>query len=777
MAGKRAPTKADYTKEIYGIIFLAIGSFVTLCLYSYSPLDPSLSSVGSGTPIHNLGGVIGSYLSDFLYMIFGISAYSAPVLLIVFSFLHFALRKVRVGLGRALAFGIFLILAAIFCQISLEEIMLKGQEIKPGGLIGWSLASMMTRYLGKIGAYLFVCSGMLLTLLWLTQVSLKTVLTRVQQGLAIVLQSLMGLVRIILGRTERWAVRMRAQLKASWQRLREARRERAKKKLVIAAPGKKPALASVTRLPTPPAPKARADLPEEPTVTARKDQAPKESTGLKQLKMAITSGHFELPPLSYLDAGHEETPIAIDERALKMNARVLELKLKDFGVEGRVMAIHPGPVITMYEFEPAPGIKVGKIVALSDDLSVIMGGKSVRIVSHLPGKAAIGIEIPNSNRETVWLRDIIANPKFQKSESRLVLAMGKDSEGYPVIADLAKMPHLLVAGATGSGKSVALNVMICSILYKATPDEVRFIMVDPKMLELSVYADIPHLLLPVVTDPTKASQALRWAVIEMDRRYHLMMDAGIRDIVGYNKKLERGELDSKRVIQVGKDELHHEYKLPQLVIIIDELADIMMTCSKDLEDSIMRLAQKARAAGIHLILATQRPSVDVITGVIKANLPTRISFKVSSRHDSRTILDRIGSERLLGDGDMLFLPPNSSDLGRIHGAFITENEIRRVVGHLKGQGKPIYREEILAIPDEEDNFLDMEEGGADDTLYDRAVHLVSQAQHASISMIQRHLRIGYNRAARMIERMESEGVVGPADGSKPREVLVQNYEA
>ncbi|QQR81969.1 MAG: hypothetical protein IPJ69_01550 [Deltaproteobacteria bacterium] len=491
----------------------------------------------------------------------------------------------------------------------------------------------------------------------------------------------------------------------------------------------------------------RVDLKEIQTARSAKDQ----------LELGSFFAEYKLPQLSFLDSESQST-VKVDEEALKMNSKLLEKKLLDYGVEGRITEIHPGPVITMYEFEPAPGVKVNKIVNLEDDLSLTMGGKSVRIVSPLPGKAAVGIEIPNNERETVWLKDVIGHPKFQKAESKITLAIGKDTEGIPYVSDLAKMPHMLVAGATGAGKSVQINSIILSLLYKATPDEVRLIMVDPKMLELSMYEGIPHLLLPVVTQPKKASMALRWAVGEMERRYELLSHKSTRNILGYNKIVPKEE------------------RLPYIVILIDELADLMMTAAKDVEASVTRLAQMARAAGIHLILATQRPSVDVITGLIKANFPARISFKVSSKHDSRTIIDAVGAEHLLGSGDMLFMSGGASTMLRVHGAFVSEVEIERVVTHWKQQGAPkLLDESVLKEPVEEEK----KEGGVEDfedELYDQAIKVVTDTRQASISMIQRRLRIGYNRAARMIERMEQEGIVGPADGARPREVFAQEIE-
>jgi S-DNA-T family DNA segregation ATPase FtsK/SpoIIIE len=401
----------------------------------------------------------------------------------------------------------------------------------------------------------------------------------------------------------------------------------------------------------------------------------------------------------------------------------------------------------------------------------------VRIVAPLPGKPAVGIEVPNMERETVYFKEIVMDSNFQRAENKLSLAFGKNIEGLPVVADLTKMPHLLVAGATGSGKSVGLNSFILSLLLKNSPEEVRFIFIDPKMLELSIYADIPHLLLPVVTQPKKATLALAWGVKEMERRYRLLSDAQVRNIASYNKKFEAGELKNLKSEEVleGADEapIRHDEKLPYLVIIIDELADLMMVSGRELEEYITRLAQMARAAGIHMILATQRPSVDVITGVIKANFPSRVAFKVSSKHDSRTILDTIGAEHLLGNGDMLFIPPGLSKQIRVHGAFVSDQEVQRVVQHLKDQGKPVYNEEIMNMKVPSAGME--EEGGEADELYDQAVSIVTETRQASISMVQRRLRIGYNRAARLIEQMEADGIVSPPMGSKGREVLVQAY--
>ncbi len=494
-------------------------------------------------------------------------------------------------------------------------------------------------------------------------------------------------------------------------------------------------------------------------------------------------GNYELPPLSYLNFDRGDG-VTVDGDALRQMAAEIEQTLADFRVEGSVVEICPGPVITMFEFKPAPGVKISKIANLSDDLAMALAARSVRIVAPIPGKGVVGIEVPNPQREMVYLKEIIADEVFMNEDDMsLPLALGKDTEGGPIVADLAKMPHLLVAGATGSGKSVAVNTMIISLLYKHSPDDVRLIMVDPKMLEFSIYEDIPHLLLPVVTDPKQATVALNWTVMEMERRYQALADMGVRGIHGYNDKVakytKQAELDqlngreeSEALNALGIDadgEPEHQH-MPHIVVIIDEFADLMMTASKDVETAVARLAQKARAAGIHLILATQRPSTDVITGLIKANFPTRLALRVTSKTDSRVVLDSNGAENLLGNGDMLFVPPGTSFLQRTHGAYVSEREIDKIVDFLKDQGDPAYNDEILAEEEDEDGAELPEQ--EKDEYYEQAVGLVVDSNRASISMLQRKLRVGYNRAARMVDMMEREGIVGASDGCKPRDVLV-----
>ena len=545
----------------------------------------------------------------------------------------------------------------------------------------------------------------------------------------------------------------------------------------------------------------RAEAPKGPTIVAPRADAVKQEPA-RDSDEPEQHGEYLMPPTSLLDAPPAQQ-IQIDAATLQQNAVRLVQKLEAYGVKGRVDEIHPGPVVTMYELEPESGTKVSKIAGLADDLAMALAAQKVRIVAPIPGKARVGFELPNKHRQTVFLRDILEDRRWEENAAKAALptAFGKDIAGQPVYGDLSKMPHLLVAGATGAGKSVGLNVMLCSLLMKRTPEEVRMLMIDPKVVELAVFDGIPHMLLPVVTDMKKASLALRWAVDEMERRYQLFADAGARNIATYNERVEkvlRGELAPEKLSpkKAGKqraqgvdgedvylnpvddeaaDAVPMPTKLPYVVVVVDEFADLMMVAAKDVEAAIARLAQKARAAGIHVILATQRPSVDVITGMIKANFPARIAFKVSQREDSKTILGRNGAEHLLGQGDMLMIPPGASDLKRVHSAYVSEHEVQALCDHLREQGKPVYDEKILAPRDEESGEVIGEEGsGSDDPLYDRAVACVATAGYCSISHIQRQLGIGYNKAAKLVEKMEAEGVVGPATGKAGgrREVLI-----
>jgi S-DNA-T family DNA segregation ATPase FtsK/SpoIIIE len=715
-----------------------------------------------------LTGQVGTHLAAPLREVFGLTAYLVPLAGLAAA-IH-ALRSRPAWSTLRWAAGLGLMgSAAILVELpklgsSCPSYAAPAAPHELGGIAGQFLAAVLCENFGIVGSYCFLVPLLVLMLLATTSTSMRDGAGRFS-----------GLLRRAGERLTSW-------FEARWR-------------------GRPPEIARVAR-PVAAKPNLRTSKSAaEPPPSILVTEVPKR-TAEKPKKAAQEAfrfaGSFNLPSLNFLDPPVHSGE-RVDEQSLIASSRILESKLADFGVAGRVTAVRPGPVINTFELEPAPGVKVNRIVTLADDLSMALRAMSVRILAPIPGKSVVGIELSNPRREKVFLREILESEEFQNaSTSKLSLALGKDSVGKPVVADLARMPHLLVAGATGTGKSVSLNAMIMSILYKATPDDVRFLMIDPKMLELSLYENIPHLLTRVVTDPREASAALNRAVIEMDNRYRLLRDKGVRNIDSYNRVLEvESEEKSSGVIELKDTEpnepiegsrdgengpvtekLVHR-RLPYLVIVIDELADLMLTSGREVEEQITRLAQKARAAGIHLILATQRPSVDVITGLIKANVPARISFQVTSRIDSRTILDSIGAERLLGEGDMLFMPPSSARLTRIHGAFVSEPEIRKVVGYLKDQSRPVFDQEFTRAIDEahEQKTEELEDDGLADDMYDQAVELVAESQQASISWLQRRLRVGYNRAARMIERMEKEGLVSPADGVRPREVRMRRSES
>jgi S-DNA-T family DNA segregation ATPase FtsK/SpoIIIE len=743
--------------EMKGITLGAVGLFLFIALVSFNGSDLSFNSYSAVGETHNLGGRFGAQLADACLQLFGLAAYGMPAALFHITYRMLRYKEIRWRSYKFAAFFILVITLSALFAFNLEFTEFLGQRVQTGGWIGFKTADLLKRAFGKLGALLIL--------------------------LPMLAGAIMVLSRFSFMLFADWWLKS---LKGKW----ELHRQRKALNREILGKEDKPAPTGAPIIKTAPIP---MPVPV-PVAKKEKKQDEKKAAAVQETFEFIKSdGNYQTPPLSLLDPP-QIMEKRMDKDALAMNARLLEKKLKDFGVEGEVVEICPGPVITMYEFAPGPGIKVSRIAGLADDLSMALQALSIRIVAPIPGKGVVGIELPNRDREMVSLREIFNSEEFHQRKMKLPLALGKDVAGAPLVTDMAKMPHLLVAGATGSGKSVAINTMILSLLYTSTPNDVRIIMVDPKMLELSVYEGIPHLLLPVVTNPKKASLALKWAVEEMGRRYRLMSDKGVRNIDSYNKQLEREEKElaenqAKETVVVEEveelgpddeaaiqaflnkdDELDHGH-LPYIVVIVDELADLMMVAGREIEESIARLAQMARAAGIHLILATQRPSVDVITGLIKANFPARISFQVSSKIDSRTILDGNGAESLLGAGDMLFLPPGTSKMQRSHGAFVSDTEVQRVVEFLKKQGKPIYEKSILEM-----KTGDEKNGGDDeevDPQYDAAVALVAEAKQASISMVQRRLRIGYNRAARIIEKMEQEGIIGPSDGtSKPREVFI-----
>ncbi len=743
--------------EVKGFGLGALGLFLGMALITVNSSDRTANTWSSQAGFKNLGGWVGAQTADLLLSGFGIAAYLIPLALlyVAYRFLRF-----KTVIWKGYKFGAFLgllVSVATLFGFNFPMTLFLGQQLPTGGLFGFGLAVFLKRSLGAPGALLFIVPILAACIMILAQFSFTLYAD--------------------------WCLQA---FRQKWERRRQLAALRKNAEAESPPPGATPNIKKVP-VPTP--------LPDAIIRKEKKKEKGKETPIQEAFDFIKSEGAYTTPPLSLLDVP-PATDKKVDKDVLELNARLLVKKLADFGVDGEVVEICPGPVITMYEFFPGPGIKVSRIAGLSDDLSMALQALSIRIVAPIPGKGVVGIEIPNRNRETVFLREIFNCEDFHKHKMKLPMALGKDTAGFPVVTDLARAPHLLVAGATGSGKSVSINTIILSLLYTATPKDVRVIMVDPKMLELSIYEGIPHLLLPVVTNPKKAALALKWAVREMERRYRLMSDKGVRNIDSYNKKIEREEKeaeehDANRTVTVDEieesfddpiDEFTEEFTavaeplehghLPYIVVIVDELADLMMVAGRELEEYIARLAQMARAAGIHLILATQRPSVDVITGLIKANFPARLSFQVSSKTDSRTILDCNGAETLLGMGDMLFLPPGTSRLQRLHGAFVSDAEVQRVVDFLKKQGKPVYDKSIMAMKPGDDKVSGDEDEVIDDR-YDDAVALVAEAKQASISMVQRRLRIGYNRAARIIEKMEQEGIVGPSDGtSKPREVFI-----
>ena len=748
-----APEKSRLQREIWGVVICLIALLIALSLISYDPSDRSFNTPSGAINTHNWGGFIGAFLADLLLQSLGFTSYLVPILLCVGAIRMFRANYNGIQLTKALAYAVLLLSLGVILSVAIDTESARDG----GGIIGGFLNErVLVPLFGRLSAILIACFTMLLSVMVLTQNSLLDLLGHTKKTFAEFRKSFVPAVN---------------------NRLKELREKNEKRKGENTKKEKKDYV--------PPPIVLKDEVKDDP---GAKKSPKKPTLPPEQFKLPDVGEGYKFPPLELLDPPEGEQ-FKIDKETLHANSLILQKKLEDFGVEGEVVAVRPGPVITMYEFKPAPGVKVRRIVLLADDLAMALRAVSVRILAPIPGESVVGIEIPNPRRETVYLREVIESDAYRSTDSKIALALGKDIGGTSFATDLAKMPHLLVAGATGTGKSVSINAMILSILFKSSPQDVKFIMVDPKMLELTVYEDIPHLLVPVVTDPKKAAAALFWAMDEMDRRYRLMRDKGARNIDNYNRTLER-EAGKKTVIDLTEAESNEENlppggnlsadtplvheKLPRIVIIIDELADLMMTVGRDIEEYITRLAQKARAAGIHLILATQRPSVDVITGLIKANFPARISFQVTSRVDSRTILDSMGGEKLLGNGDLLFLPPGTARLIRVHGAFVSDQEVRRVMKFIKQQGRPNYRPEVLEAKREIEAAAAAEDDY--DEMYDQAVAIVTETQQASISMIQRRLRVGYNRAARMIEQMERDRVVGPADGAKPREVYARKIE-
>lgn len=697
-------------REIAGVVSVLGGIYVALSLATHSIWDSSFF-VFSTLPVKNYGGIVGSYLADLLVFAIGLSAFSVPIILFVYG-----IRKLLGGEGHWIhALGSALFIFSSSMLASLITTTFQFNKLTSGGVLGYFASDIMRDMFSIPGAYIFALAIWFSSLIILSPVSfISVIIDKLKQKLH-----------------RPWKEKLPSETKPSTDR-------------------ELPQEPSLSEEPLIHAPLASTSSTEAGKNISRKEALPGE---LKTAENRITAApdNYLLPDIEFLRADNSVSSRPSRDELISSSS-MLEKKLKDFNVDGKVTQVHPGPVVTMYEFEPAPGVKINRVVSLSDDLALSLKAQSVR-ASTLPGKAAIGIEVPNKDRETVCLRDIISSDNYKNSHSKLTLALGKDIFGAPVVADLARMPHLLVAGATGSGKSVSINSMVVSLLYKAAPREVKMLMIDPKLLELSTYENIPHLISPVITGAKEAAEALRKMVFEMERRYRLLAAKGVRNIDGFNK--------------VASEEEH----LPYIVIFIDELADLMFASAKEVEDSIARLAQMARAAGIHLILATQRPSVDVITGVIKANFPARIAFQVTTRIDSRTIIDGQGAEQLLGKGDMLLMLPGIR-ITRIHGALITGEDIKTITDFITSQGAPDYSIfESIRVEEPGDNSQSGQSGERDE-MYDKVLEFAESAGEVSISSIQRRFKIGYNRAARVMELMEEDGLVGPPRGAgKPRDYL------
>ncbi len=798
-----------WVREALGIALLGTAAFLFLSLISFCPeTDPGFFQSISPAPenVKNLGGPVGAYGASLLKETLGLGAYFVVALV--------AWAAVPVIRGRSLRMAPWKIPVGLLTLIWVCSLISLALPDRPsanqGGIIGQQVAEWLLEALHPAGSYLLLAVLLVLSVAALGEVAflallkamgtfairvIKAVSRACAEGVRLVFQ----LSRNLFAKVSERSVALTKSVGGRISNWRSRSKE--KRDAPTTAPAKKPSPTIVNHKFKPAAPppgqeaskqegrapkivdpeKGQHPLATDSSALAGEEEPKKPVQTSLPFPQPLPQG-YRLPPLDLLD-DPDPGESMIDEESLKESASTLEKKLRDFGVEGRVSEIHPGPIITLFEYEPASGVKVNRIVNLADDLALAMKAMSVRIVAPIPGKSVVGIEVPNRKRQKVTLKEILADEAFQSARWKLPLALGKDIAGKPVTTDLARMPHLLIAGATGTGKSVNLHSLILSILFRFSPQEVKFLMIDPKMLELTGYHGIPHLLHPVITDSRRASDVLDWAVERMEQRYQLLSEKGVRNIESYNEKIEkelagRGDEPVAPPLEIEDGEefdggiLPEQGKLPYIILVIDEMADLMIISGRQIEEAITRLAQMARAAGIHLLLATQRPSVDVLTGIIKANLPARISFQVSSRTDSRTILDNMGAEKLLGRGDMLFLPPGTSKVTRIHGPYVSEPEIERVVDYIKQHGRPQYEK----IPFKSKKTKDDEEAFEHDEKYDEAVQLVAETRQASISMIQRRLRVGYNRAARMIERMEREGVVGPQEGVKPREVLIHNLE-
>jgi S-DNA-T family DNA segregation ATPase FtsK/SpoIIIE len=727
--------------EFMGVALFALALIWLISLVTYEPTDPVwFFTTGAVHPPANFVGRVGAFLSELSFQLLGYGAYLIPGVMAWAGWYYFWCQPFDAVYTKATGIMLLFACSSAFLSLVFGSAEVSGKTFEAGGSIGAGLAAWSAEYLNRTGSIIVILTFIILSVILSTQFSFGRMFANASQNSRDLSARGVGLLR-------------------GWL---EDRRKQKQRQEVIAKHTKKAAAIAAQGAKEPP--KVKEDDPLTAAAVVAKKRAtiapPLPLPDPEPTKVPRRQGAFTLPPVSLLDPPKAEQKI--DERELMDAARQLEEKCREFSVEGQVAQIHPGPVVTTFEFKPEAGVKYSKITSLADDLCLAMQAESV-LIDRIPGKSTVGIQIPNPHREAISLRELLQSEAYERSPSKLTLALGKTIHGEPYVTDLATMPHLLIAGSTGTGKSVGLNAMLTSILYRATPDDVRMIMIDPKRLELGMYEDIPHLLTPVVVDPKKAANALRWAVREMEERYKTLAAEGVRNIEQYNRNI-RLVLE-----ETGNKDPDAPKPLPLIVVVIDELADLMMVASNEVEESIARLAQMARAVGIHLILATQRPSVDVITGLIKANLPSRISFRVSSKIDSRTILDGNGAEQLLGKGDMLFLPPASSRCIRLHGPYISEQESARLASFLRKQGKPIFDESITA--EDEKSATDGLQFEKDD-LYDEAARIVVSSGQVSISYLQRKLRIGFSRAARLVDMMEAEGLVSPGAGGKPREVLV-----
>jgi S-DNA-T family DNA segregation ATPase FtsK/SpoIIIE len=763
--------RSRLASEAIGILQILAGVLAILALLSYDPRDPNIFSWTAGgeaaSPNNWIGG-FGASLAAALYALFGLAAWAVSVLVLVLGWRRFWGRALPNPASKAAGIGLLLLSVPMLFALSLGRRRIYGEEMDTGGVIGRALGDAFRNRIGTTGAVLLAITLILLAIPFATQVSLGDVFLALRVRFA-------GLAsRLTVGWARRRDRRTKERLRRTVvaKHLEKARPEISLEDVPFASDDAPPIVREVpgpgkfsirkTTVAAAPAPApAAAPKPKAVPPPRKKPDA--------QQKLPLTVDGYTYPTVSLLEK--REQAGALDRRVLAETGRLIASKCAEFGVEGEIAEYHPGPVVTTYEFRPAAGIKVNQVMGLSEDLALALSAESIR-VERLPGRASVGIEVPNpGGGEIIAIRDVVESERFQRSPSKLTLALGKDIHGEAVVDDLRAMPHLLIAGTTGSGKSVGINALITSILYKSRPDEVKLILIDPKMVELEMYESLPHLATAIITDPKKAANALKWAVATMEERFQTLADFGqVRNAEQYNAAIQDPEAVARVRAQHPDDPDLKLEPMPLIVIVIDELADLMMTAPKEVEEAIVRIAQKARAVGIHLVVATQRPSVDVLTGVIKANLPSRIAFKVSSKIDSRVILDGNGAERLLGRGDMLFLPPGTSRLKRVHGAFVSVQETAQLVKFLRKQAKPQYDEEITK--ERVESVQRDDAGDETDPLYDEAARLVVREKMASISFLQRRMGVGFSRAGKLIDMMARDGLLGPPRGSKPREVLV-----